>query len=197
MGPQAAGGRVALGGGIRHLGRFAALVAMAVLIGCASHRVGVAYDPDEDFSALQSFAWFPRETKTQAENAARYPKHYEAAHHAIEKRLVEKGYSKAAPGAADFLVLYHLALERKLDVRTVNAPYKGGTSEWEVHRTVPTEQIVEYAEGTLVIDVVDARTQRLVWRGTARRRHDEVPQPQHVEQRVSEVLAQFPPPEQR
>jgi hypothetical protein len=197
MGPCADSGWVALGGGIRQLGRFARLIAMAVLVACASHQVGVAYDPDEDFSALQTFAWFPQGTRTQIENAARYPKHYEATDRTIEKRLVEKGYSKAAPGAADFLVLYHLALERKLDVRTINAPYKGGTSEWEVHHTVPTEQIVEYAEGTLVIDVVDARTRRLVWRGTAGGRHDEVPQPQYVEQRVSEVLAQFPPPKQR
>ena len=130
----------------------------------------------------------------QAENAARYPKQYEAANRAIEKRLQEKGYSKAARGAADFLVLYHLSLERKLDTTTINAPYTGGTSEWEVHRTAPTHEVVEYAEGTLVIDVLDNRTRRLVWRGTARGRHSNVPQAHYVEQRVSEVLDRFPPP---
>jgi len=171
----------------------AAALAAVALPACASQQVSVAHDPDEDFSALQTFAWFPRETKTQAENAARYPKQYEAADLAIEKRLQEKGYSKAARGAADFLVLYHLSLERKLDTTMINAPYKGGTSEWEVHRTVPAEQVVEYAEGTLVIDVLDNRTRRLVWRGTARGRHDGVPQADYVEQRVSEVLSRFPP----
>ena len=171
----------------------AAVLAAVVLLACASQQLGVAYDPDEDFSALRTFAWFPRETKTQAENAARYPKQYEAADRTIEKRLQEKGYAKAARGAADFLVLYHLSLERKLDTRTINAPYKGGTSEWEVHRTVPTEQTVEYAEGTLVIDVLNDRTRRLVWRGTARGRHDDVPQADYVEQRVSEILDRFPP----
>jgi hypothetical protein len=172
----------------------AAALAAIALLACASQQLNVAYDPDEDFSALQSFAWFPQETRMQAENAARYPKQYEAANRAIEKRLQEKGYSKAARGAADFLVLYHLSLERKLDTTTINAPYTGGTSEWEVHRTAPAEQVLEYAEGTLVIDVLDNRTRRLVWRGTARGRHDGVPQAAYVEQRVSEVLDRFPPP---
>jgi uncharacterized protein (DUF924 family) len=172
----------------------AAALAAIALLACASQQLSVAYDPDEDFSALRTFAWFPRETKIQAELAARYPKQYAAADRTIEKKLREKGYSNAARGAADFLVLYHLSLERKLDTTTINAPYTGGTSEWEVHRTVPTEQVVEYAEGTLVIDVLDNRTRRLVWRGTARGRHDNVPQAHYVEQRVSEVLDRFPPP---
>jgi hypothetical protein len=172
----------------------ATVLAAVALLACASQQISVAYDPDEDFSALRTFAWFPRETKTEAELAARYPKQYEATDRAIEKGLQEKGYSKAARGEADFLVLYHLSLERKLDTRTINAPYKGGTSEWEVHRTVPTEEVVEYAEGTLVIDVLDNRTRRLVWRGTARGRHDGLPQAPYVERRVSEVLDRFPPP---
>jgi hypothetical protein len=108
--------------------RSAAALAAVVLLACTSQQVSVAYDPDEDSSALRIFAWFPQETKTQAENAARYPRQYEAADRTIEKRLGQKGYSKAARGAADFLVLYHLSLERKLDTRTINAPYKGGTS---------------------------------------------------------------------
>ena len=172
----------------------ATVAAAVALLACATQPVGVAYDPDEDFSALRTFAWFPRETQTRAEFAARYPRHYEAADRTIERRLQEKGYSKAARGAADFLVLYHLSIERKLDVKTINAPYKGGTSEWEVHRTVPTEFVVEYAEATLVIDVVDRPTRRLVWRGTASGRHDKVPSANYVERRASEVLAKFPPP---
>ncbi len=94
---------------------------------------------------------------------------------------------------ADLLVLYHVSLERKLDTRTITTPDKGGTSEWEVHRPVPTEHTVAYAEGTLVIDVVDNRTWRLVWRGTARGRHDAVPQADCVGRRASEILGRFPP----
>ena len=66
-----------------------------------------------------------------------------AAARSIEQGLVEKGFTRASTRPADFLVLHQIGFEHKLDVRTVNAPYRGGTSEWEIHRTVREEVVVE------------------------------------------------------
>ena len=52
---------------------------------------------------------------------------------------------------------------------------------------------MEYDEGILVIDVLDVRTRRLVWRGTASRRLERDPQVHQIEQSVASVLARFPP----
>lgn len=39
-------------------------IAAGALLACTSQQIGVAYDPDEESSTLQTYAWFPRETKT-------------------------------------------------------------------------------------------------------------------------------------
>ena len=50
-------------------------------------------------------------------------------------------------GQADFLVYYHLSIERRLDTVTINAPYRQGGSEWEVHRVQREEVTVAFAIG--------------------------------------------------
>jgi hypothetical protein len=54
------------------------------------------------------------------------------------------------------------------------------------------------APGTLVVDVVDARTEELVWRGWAEGAMWELPRPEQLDKYVDEVVAKvmkgFPPP---
>jgi hypothetical protein len=56
------------------------------------------------------------------------------------------------------------------------------------------------APGTLVVDVVDARTDELVWRGWAEGALWELPRPEQLDKYVAEVVAKlmkrFPPPGQ-
>jgi hypothetical protein len=60
---------------------------------------------------------------------------------------------------------------------------------------VTREETIEYKRGTVLVDVLDARSRRLVWRGSSSSRLDvdQVPTPERVEKRVSEILAKFPP----
>jgi hypothetical protein len=166
-----------------------ALTAAAALA-CAGFQVSVDYDPDEDFSSLRTFAWYgPPSSGT----AVRHKDLWQLVRPKIEWTLKQKGYTRAARASADFLVNYHLSLERRFDTRTINAPYRTSGNEWEVHRTVRKDVVVEYDIGTLVIDVLDPRTRRLVWRGTANKRLERDPNAQDVEGSIATVLARFPP----
>jgi hypothetical protein len=55
----------------------------------------------------------------------------------------------------------------------------------------------EYVEGTLILDVVDARSDELIWRGWMREALDNDPKPEnvrmYVDAAVSKILARFPP----
>lgn len=55
----------------------------------------------------------------------------------------------------------------------------------------------QYDEGTLIIDVSDARKKELVWRGvgSGRLRKETTPEQmtQDIDLAVAEILAQFPP----
>lgn len=169
-------------------------LAIAALLACAS-PITVQFDREQDFSGLRKFAWYPSRTSAQTEKRRRFPEQFAAADRAVEMRLMERGFQKAPREVADFLVLFQLSLERRFDTRTVNEPYRMHGSEWEVHRVTTREETVEYRRGTVVVDVLDARSRRLVWRGSASSRFeiDQVPTPEHVATRVSEVLAKFPP----
>ena len=58
-------------------------------------------------------------------------------------------------------------------------------------------QIRTYEQGTLLIDVIDVASDKLVWRGTSAQAMPDLSDPQrltdHINATVAAVLAQFPP----
>lgn len=118
---------------------------------------------------------------------------------AVESTLLAKGYQKDET-SPDFLVGYHLSLDKKLDVSTVNTHYGyagyGVGGRWGTFG-FPETRVREYEQGTLIIDVVEASAHKLVWRGSGTRRVSRNPSPEQVTERVNaavaEILAKFPP----
>ncbi len=62
---------------------------------------------------------------------------------------------------------------------------------------VPETYVREYEEGSLILDVVDAKAKQLVWRGTAEAELSDNPSASDTRQRIDEavgqVLSRFPP----
>jgi hypothetical protein len=58
-------------------------------------------------------------------------------------------------------------------------------------------RITEYVDGTVIVDFLEAGTQRLFWRGTGTRRINHSSSPQKsadtINRWVSEILKQYPP----
>jgi hypothetical protein len=86
---------------------------------------------------------------------------YEALRSEIRRAFEERGY-RFAPQAADFDVAYYASAAQKLDIRSWNYGY-----DWRGLPRVATE-VIPYEEGTVIIDVVDPATHRLLWRGEGR-----------------------------
>jgi len=57
--------------------------------------------------------------------------------------------------------------------------------------------VYQYEEGTLIVDLIDAKTHQLVWRGTATKTLEDNPSPERMEQNLREVVgkmfASYPP----
>ena len=55
----------------------------------------------------------------------------------------------------------------------------------------------EYLQGTLVLDIIDVRTEEVIFRGWARKSLDSDPSPEkvrkYVTEAVAEILEDFPP----
>jgi hypothetical protein len=183
----------------------AVLILFAVILGsaCSSVRTSYDFDPDADFSAWRTYAWYRSESPATGDPRLDNPLLHERIEAAIDRTLGERGHARVQDRTPDFYVNYHLSTEQRLDVRTMNRGYVGGPhgvrwggAGWGGVGWTET-RVDQYEEGTLVIDFVDAAKRRLVWRGSGTRRLSSNPEPDQVTKRVNEavdeILSQFPP----
>jgi hypothetical protein len=170
-----------------------ALLAL-VATGCASFRVETDYDPGFDFRAVRTWQW-ARVPGHAIENDPRLTNDlvHRRMRSALETVLAARGYAQVEDGA-DIAVAYHLGIEKKIDVTTLYYP-----SPIIRHSYVGTAevQVREYERGTLLIDMLTANNERLVWRGTTQARLHESGTPQQRDERARRaaeaVLDRFPP----
>ena len=165
------------------LSLMALTVSMVAATAWAQH-VNVDYDRDVDFSKYNTYAWRPGQP-------AANPLVDKRILTAVDKELTAKGWTRteASPGA---IVTYQTAIgaERRLNAWG-SGPRWGGWSG-----TVNAETILT---GQLVVDVYDAVTRQLMWRGIT---SDTATDNAHKnEKRLNEAVAklfkQFPPPRGR
>ena len=156
---------------------FASLALLALASGCAtSTSVRVLADPDADLSAYRTFAFFDPLGTDRAEYQSIVS---EQLKRATTREMQARGYTYSDEDP-DLLINFSASLEDKL--RVTQTPtmsvgvgmgmgsawgggyygYRSGLySEFPVYQS----DVREYQEGTLHIDVVDARGKRLLWEG--------------------------------
>jgi hypothetical protein len=137
--------------------------ATLVLAGCESTpRTRSDYDPSADFSAYRTFAFVSDmpEQRTEAYESLVIRHLQQAARNEMEARGY--GYTTEDP---DLLIGFSVTTQDKIRVNTWGGgpywagPYRGwGATEVDVR---------QYTEGTLIIDLIDARKRQVVWQGVA------------------------------
>ena len=75
---------------------------------------------------------------------------------AVEKELKAKGYSTPQSGEPQFFVAHHTAINEKLMIQQMPAGGAYGPGWYRPAGSVPV--VHEYTEGSLVRDVIDAKT---------------------------------------
>ena len=133
------------------------------LAGCAPVRVSAHVDPETDFSRLTTFDWGPADAlpagDPRLDANGFFQDHMQGA---VERQMLLKGYQRAGERqAADLRIHFHAVIKERLNVDTLDAS-RGYCLGSDCSGTVN-----EFEEGTLIVDVMDGRTNRLVWRGWA------------------------------
>ncbi len=185
---------------MRHAGWLWAVV-LALGIGCApGPAVRSMQAPSYDFSRLKTYAWVEPNTEDVAAERFRNAALEKMIRAGVDRALIEKGYRFADDGRPDFLVAEYVSLQEKLDSRTFQRVYgyDRGMGPTEGRSPYDSKTRVEtYEAGTLVVDVLDAATREVVWRGTAEGKVDPQLDSEKRRQRLREVarrmLAAFPP----
>jgi len=145
------------------------LLALAITP-AAAVEVHVDYDRAADFPSYKSFAWKDIQQGTlKGSNDLVHTRIVKA----IQNQLAQAGLieDEASP---DLYVTYHASTKQDMRVDTTMYNYTWGPSwYWDPYwpttygPSFATSQVVEYTRGTLVIDVWDAGTNKLVFRGSA------------------------------
>jgi hypothetical protein len=167
-----------------------AVAALAVLsIGaCAPVHVNASLERGMDFTRYASYTWADQgEFNTgdpRLDNNEFFQNRLRAD---VEHALAGHGFEKSTLATADLLVHYHASTTQKIDVNELD--YQYGYCE-ECHSSI-------YDAGTITIDLVDAKTRKLVWRGWSEGSLDGIDNQSMIEARVDEAIAkimkQLPP----
>ncbi len=180
---------------------FALLVA-----GCGGLQIDVDYNPQADFSAIQTYAWAQRTPSGDDD-----PRVYNAIvagriKSAIDGALQAKGL-RLVSSSPDVRVAWHGAIEGKMSYETISNDYLydwgtygyvRGRPAMIIGTTTSQTTALEWDEGTLLIDIIDSSTEELVWRSVGQARLSQVTRtPAQAQTRANEVamemLADFPP----
>lgn len=155
-------------------------VATAALCGCqAPMKVGSGYGPGIRFYAFGStFDWRPNPKPTEKGDARlENPEMHAFIQQTIVDGFVGKGYTLQTGGTPDFGIDYIIGGQTRGGLRH---------AQWSE----------AYEEGALVIDVVDAESRELIWRGWATARVDPSDPPSkrrdRIQRAVSLILERFP-----
>jgi hypothetical protein len=162
--------------------------------GCATIRIDTDYDPAADFTRLRTYAWQPHPTGAGGDPRINNDLLDARVRTAVDRVLQARGYQPSGEADPDFRVSYIVTVDTKTDIHTVPVSYYG----WGWWGFAATETYVDrYEQGTLILDVIDASSNKLIWRGSAAARVVEDSTPAHRTQRVNEavekILERFPP----
>jgi hypothetical protein len=189
--------------------RLSLLLAAALLASCSTVQVETNYDKEENFARFKTFRWVsappvnvgdPRVDDSVLQARVRM---------AVNRELEAKGLRRVDEGDADVLVNYHVTVEEKVTGQNVNDKYgySPGTGWTQGERQgwswglgaydAPSVPATYYEEGSVIIDLVDPATRRLVWRGSARTvldlDSDDETRRQRLNDAVARLFADFPP----
>ena len=176
------------------LARSAALAVVTLaLTGCATAMtVSSHLDRGIDFTRYHSYDWGPADAlPTGDARLDKDPFFQDHVQGEVEKALAGRGLAGPTSVTPDLLIHYHASIDERLNVNRVDTSYG-----YCYDNCAP--ETSTYEAGTLVLDIVDARTNRVIWRGWAQDSVEDVLNNQDrmakkIHEAVARMLAMMPP----
>jgi hypothetical protein len=175
-----------------------AIFVLFIVSACSGIKVSQDYDKNYTFSKLKTFSW--KEIKNKEYGIKSNDLVDKRFRSAIENRFSAKSYSQLKTGTPDFYISYHVTIKQKISSSNVSGGISMGRSSYGRYGSIGISsgsQTRVYNEGTLLIDITDSKTDKLIWRGISTQSVSEHLKPGESESIINEtvekVLQQFPP----
>tara|TARA_R100000935_G_scaffold38680_1_gene60014 strand:- start:126067 stop:126609 length:543 start_codon:yes stop_codon:yes gene_type:complete len=166
------------------------LLLLFVFASCTSVRVATDYDRKANFSNYNSFAFY----KPGIDEAKISDLDKKRILRAIDANLQAKGMTKSQSPA--LLVSIFTKERERVDVYNNNFGYGWGWNPWWYGNNWGST-VSRSTEGSLYIDLIDAKTNELVWQGIGSSQlytgSDIDRREEKIREIVSEILAEYPP----
>ena len=162
-------------------------LAMVAFLGSAAFalKVKTDYDRTANFSQYKTFSWEAVNTRNQLD--------IDRIKSAVNGDLAAKGWTQVPSGGSISLV----AIEATKNEETLNTFYNGfgGGWRWRGAGGGSTTYVDNYKVGTLVLDMFDSQTKKLVWRGSASDTLSDKADKniKNLDKGVQKMLKNFPP----
>ena len=154
------------------------VAAAAMLLGTVAVAQTVTYDFDKstDFSKFKSYTWVQGTVLNDELNHNRIVS-------AVDAQLTSRGLARVEAGARpDLLVAYHASFDKDLQITGFSSGWGGYRFPANRSGTARAEEILV---GTLAVDLVDAATGTIVWRGMATKEVDVKANPERREKNIN------------
>jgi len=167
------------------------------LVACSTVHVSDDHDRSADLSVYRSYAWLPPGRAVKEDLGVTDDLFDQQVRHAIASEMVARGIAETDAESADCLLRYHASAGERFAVLTYRDGYDARGQVGFAQDPWSETQLYAYEEGTLVLDIVDRGTRKVVWQGRALAAigYDESPQASDARTRqgVADMLDNFPP----
>ncbi len=189
-----------------------ALAITCLLAACASGppKPTVDFKQDYDFMGVKNIAMYRDSGQVSGDNPLQLSDiQRERIDSALAYALGNRGFRMVDdPAQADLLLSWHLVTQHKTDVRTWETPNYGMSygrygrynrysmyNCWSCAPTRTEVSVQNYTQGTFIVDMIDPRMQKSVWRGfTQSRLKGEASKDQgKYNEAATAMFAAFPP----
>jgi hypothetical protein len=170
--------------------KFLPVLLIFLFTSCVTVRVATDYDRDVNFSNYNSFAFYkPGIDKAEISDLDK-----KRILRAIETEMTAKGMIKSE--SPSLLVSIFTKERERVDVYNNNFGYGWGWNPW-YYGGFYGNNVSRTTEGSLYIDLIDAKTNELVWQGVGTANlvtnSDIEKRVERIQVIVHEILAEYPP----
>ena len=161
---------------------------LGILGTALAQHVQTDFDHHANFSQYKTYSWQEIKPANSLWDAR--------IKNAVDAQLTAKGWTQVASGGEVSVV----AIKTTQTERTLQTFYDGFGGGWRwrgfggMGQATTTEQ--DYKEGTLVVDLYDANTKQLIWRGSAEDTLSDkaAKNEKNLDKGVAKMFKAFPPP---
>jgi hypothetical protein len=161
-------------------------------VSCASiYGVQHDYDKQADFANLKTYDWMQVPEKAGIDSLS-----VQRVKNAVNAELKAKGLMMTSDNP-DFLIAEHLGKKDKVQVTDWGYGYGPYGGYWGGYWGPGGVSTYEYEEGSLILDFVDAKSKKMIWRGVAKAEINSANTPEKkeklIKEAVNEILKNYPP----